>query len=316
MDSTTKNVNGSARAFQIAGLALRLVIVPVLVAWLVFELASLGGERDWSKVNVPELLLGLAAYHVALILFAERMRTTLSLFEIQIPRVASFRICLQSIVYFFLVPMSLGIEISRYFKIRAIKPDLEFKWLAPAIFMDRLIGFASAVLFLIILGALLLPISLDNVTVVLAGAALMALAVICSLYAIRRYSGWLIEILHAVLRHPARTALPVLISIAMQFATGAGVCLCADSLGIRLDVFQAILGVSVSNIANVIPFSLLGAGASEAAGAAAFLSVGLDSREAVLLVAIMYSLKLIAALEGAAMEVYQGGIEAIRVSLR
>lgn len=301
-----------ARVWRIAGLVLRLVVVPSLAVWLVFALVSQESARDWAVADSPKLLLGLAIYHVALWLFAERMRTTLSLFEIAISRAAAFRIYLQSIVYFFLVPMSVSIEISRYLKIKALQPDLEFKWLAPAVFMDRLIGFCSSVLFAVVLGVMLVPISLDQVTVLSAGAVLAALGAVAVIYAIRRYSEWLSEILHAVFRHPAKTALPIVISLLMQCVTGLGVWLCAEALGVNAPYLNVLFGVAAGNLAMIVPVSLFGGGPSEVAGAAAFLVTGIDSSDAILLVAILYSLKLMAALEGAALEILKGGIEALR----
>ena len=109
-------------------------------------------------------------------------------------------------------------------------------------------------------------------------------------------------------------ALAVSISMVMQVVSGISIFLCATSVGIGVDIQPVILSSSLSSVANAIPFSLFGAGPSEAAGAAAFLWYGLDYGDAAIIVAMMYSLKLLAALEGAAIEFYQGGVDALRLN--
>ena len=89
------------------------------------------------------LFAALIINQINLVLFAEKMRLSLAAFEIKLPLKISQSIHLQSLFYYFFIPMSVGLEIARFLKIQSYSPKLENSDLAIAIVADRLTGVIS-----------------------------------------------------------------------------------------------------------------------------------------------------------------------------
>ena len=121
----------------------RLVAIPAGVLWAFMHAAQFGW-RDTAPVNPVWVLIALVANEVALLIFAARMRLLLRLFKMKIGWVAAVRIHFQSMFYYVAVPMTVGLEISRFMKIQAIDPSASKPGLAAALLIDRCIGALAA----------------------------------------------------------------------------------------------------------------------------------------------------------------------------
>ena len=93
----------------------KLILVPVLLAVLVSNVGSKNHIINLiQKLDI--LIIALLVNQSALILFAHRMQMLLRINSIKINFLNSLRIHLESIFYYYFLPMSVGMELSRCFK--------------------------------------------------------------------------------------------------------------------------------------------------------------------------------------------------------
>lgn len=289
-------------------LVVRLVAVPAALVGGWFLARSQGLEL--APTGGPHLLiLALAVNQAAILLIGWRMGVGLRLFGIEIPMRESLRIAIQSQFYFFFIPISASNEVSRYLKIKAIRPDTSLHALVVSLVLDRVMGLLACVLIAIaslpfvglrpIAGLSLAP---GWLTAIIGAIAVVAIAVAWRL-------GWLARLGDAMARTRGRRALLVpatLLVLLMQAATITAAWLAAQWLGIRADWASLAFGISVGTLGQVVPFTFAGAGPAELAGAAAFIALGSTGAEAGALAAIVYMTRLMAAIEGGAWEWLQG----------
>lgn len=86
-------------------------------------------------------MLAIVVNQLALWVFSLRMRSVLEAFDIQISRLQAHKIHLQSVFYYFVLPMTIGLEMSRYVKVKALVGDgLKPLMLGAALLADRIAG--------------------------------------------------------------------------------------------------------------------------------------------------------------------------------
>ena len=131
----------------------KLVLVPILlwmICWDVFH------EYRIDSISINPLFIApaIVVNQIALALFALRMQIMLKVFGIIISRSQSLRIHLQSVFYFFALPMTVGLEAARFAKVKHIVgADVQGLTLGSALLADRLIGAIVA----LVLAAVMLP---------------------------------------------------------------------------------------------------------------------------------------------------------------
>ncbi len=137
-------------------LVLKLVLVTggllLLLHWALQRLPD-----DRPALDLWSLLGAILLNQLALYAAAWRLQATLAAFGVSIRRGQAMRIHLQSLFYFFFVPMSVGLEIARFLKVRDIDPTVSAKRLLFALLFDRVLGLAGVLLVVGMLLPLVLP---------------------------------------------------------------------------------------------------------------------------------------------------------------
>lgn len=294
-------------------LLLKVVGAPIgvvlLCSWLADE-AALSGIGDASAL----LFLALLVNQVALSLFALRMQRVLRVFGIGIGPVDAHRIHFQSLFYYFFVPMSVGLEIARYLKIRRVVPDLRQADLIAALLSDRLLGVLVAGTVVLASLPFVRLQRLETIAVNLGW--LMAAAVTVAIGGVALLAVWrlglfsqLIEAWRVTRGRWNHLGRAFLVGTLMQGAMGLTVYLGGTAFGIDVGLPGALFAVAAGTFAMFIPVSVLGIGPAEAVGVATFVLVGLPVSDAAFLASIAYAAKLIGALQGGGWEAVDGGQE-------
>jgi hypothetical protein len=292
----------------------------ILFAWLIplkmsLVLAGLGVLFYWvsdswsaniSGVTPTAVLLALLINQAALFVAALRLRATLSTFGIPITAGQAFLIHLRSLFYFFFVPMSVGLEISRFVAIRRLAPTTATRPLAIALLLDRVLGLVAAVLLAGSLAGLVLPASARFAIApgwILAGLGL-SVGLGFALLAHRPLRRHVFDLFTAMRALGPRLVVPLLLSVAAIALVCASVYAFARASGIDIGWLPLSFALSTSLLGMAIPVSLLGASLGELAGVGALTFLGLSPGAAVLLASVVYSGRLIGAMQGAVIELW------------
>jgi uncharacterized membrane protein YbhN (UPF0104 family) len=300
-----------AASYRIIIGALRLVLVPVALIWL---LAAVSGI-EWSHavIAVPTaLVLALIVNQIALAVFAVRMQLTLRLCGIEIGWLTAQRIHLQSMFYFFVLPMTVGLEVARFVKIREQRPEASKANLTIALVLDRLVGAGSALALAIICLPFVkidLPWRVSTVNLGLAFGAVGALVTVLLLWP--RLRRWLVEMFDMTRGRRLGFTLLLVLSMGMHVIFAWGVKFGANSLGLAIGFVDTVFAIAGSMLLFAIPIAVAGAGPAEAGAAALFLLLGYDPKIAVTAGILPYLARLIGALEGGAWEAAESGRNAI-----
>jgi uncharacterized membrane protein YbhN (UPF0104 family) len=291
---------------------IKLFGVPVM---LVLLAAKLPGAETGRLLGIDPIGLAaaLVVNQLALALFAFRMQLALRAFRITLPYWPMVRVHLQSMFYFFVLPMTVGLEIARFGKLRAIAPDrVPIPSLTYALLADRIIGAAAALAIAVAaLPAVTLASGLDWAgawALLAAGGGALAALVVAHHFAKRRLGP----------DAPAfRDALPWLAStFAVACVThvcfASGVYLAAGAMHVDIGLMQAVFACSAAMLFVVVPVSFAGVSPVEAATVAVCMALGLPLEQATTVALVSYLAKLVAAFEGGAWEFMEGGSEATR----
>jgi len=290
-----------------------LVGLALLVRWALAELAPTDGgttSTDLAPVGVfGAVLLNQAALFAA----ALRLRATLAAFRVQLTPAQALAIHLRSLFYFFFVPLSVGLEVSRYLDIRRIDPAVPAKTLLLALLLDRVLGLLAAVAALLGLAYVVLPASfwaaLDASW--LAGGSMVALAVGGLVLLRRRWRERTVELLRALKVGSIRLLVPVLLSLLALALVCGSVYAVAVASGWSAGFAQISFALSASLLGMALPLSLFGATLGEPTGVGVMALLGLTPALAVVLVSLAYVGRLLGAVQGAAIELH-GGVRALR----
>jgi uncharacterized membrane protein YbhN (UPF0104 family) len=296
--------------------AARLILVPTAV---VFVLAQVTALADQSLVlrRVDLFFLGLLVNQLALMVFAARMRMVLRLVGVTVGWRSALRIHLQSMFYFIAVPMTVGLEVARFVKIRKIQPSASGAQLSAALLLDRLIGAGSAGL----VALACLPFVATNLSLrlpmwlwpVIGGVALVAVSAAALSSGVRKMMlvAWRIT----ERRFVAIGAL-CLVSTSMHIIFAFGVQLLANSFALPIGFLDTLLAVSGGLLLVAIPVSFAGLGPAEAGAASLLMATGYPVAVAVSAGAIPYFARLVGAGEGAFLEMLEGGIATLNSTRR
>jgi hypothetical protein len=296
-------------------LFLKLLVVP---AGLALIAAGVVQDPRMGLVRLDPALVAAALLvnQLALLLFAARMRLALRVFGIALGTLQALRVHLQSVFYFFVLPMTVGLEIARFAKIRALAgPSTDPGGLAYALLADRLVGAAAALL------------------IALAAAPFVDVAGTVGWRPLAAGWPWLVAaavvgatlLLHGRVRAHAREIVAVLragraplagclaISLATHACFAFAVHLAARAANVEITPLQTVFAVSAGMLFVVIPVSFAGVSPVEAASLGVLLAMGLPVEQATVFALIVYLAKLVAAFEGGAWEVAEGGGQVTRL---
>lgn len=292
---------------------LKLVVAPVGLIWLVTSLFS---DQLFSatKPSWPLLAIALVLNQLALAMFAFRMRVALRAFSIDVSFYQAQRIHLQSMFYFFVLPMTVGLEAARFGKIKyLLNAQASAIGLASSLLVDRLIGALAAVLLAIAVWPMMdfrIPLSWhqDGLLPWVAVGLVAVIAVPIGRKVLRFVPSFSAVAKPSI--HQLNAAMAVALITHLLFALGVYVA--ALGANLKIDFAQTLFVISASMIFVVLPVSFAGAGPVEGAGLAVLIAMGLPLEEALLFIMIAYIAKLIAALEGGVWEFIDGAHDHIR----
>jgi len=297
----------------VAKLALVLVGLVLLVRWALAGLAAADGGTGTTRFAPMGLLFAVLLNQAALVAAALRLRATLAAFRVQLSPAQAMAIHLRSLFYFFFVPLSVGLEVSRYLDIRRVDPRVPAKTLVLVLLLDRVLGLVAALAALTTLAYVVLPASfwtaVDARWLASAGAAALVLGGLALLR--RPWRERAIELLRALRVGSVRLLLPVLLSLLALALVCASVYVVAVASGWDAGFAQVSFALSASLLGMALPVSLFGATLGEPTGIGVMALLGLPSALAVILVSLAYVGRLLGAVQGAALEL-QGDIRRLR----
>jgi len=297
------------RLLRRLGILIKLVVVPAFLGVLAVKLFN-DPRLGLFKVDPIFIVVALLVNQIALFLFALRMRLVLRVFDVKISYIQSLRIHLQSMLYYFILPMTVGLEVARFAKIKSILGNkTQAATLGSALVADRLTGAIAALIW----AAVLLPtISVKVVTqrdwklpVIFILGGCIGLMVIVSLHGkIRLYVKELVRLCRS-----GRKVLWLALMVAMltQLFFSLGVYFAARGGNLDITFIQTLFAISAAMLFIVIPISFAGVSPVEAAGVGIMVGMGVPVVQAAIFALFVYLAKLIAAFEGGAWELYEGG---------
>lgn len=293
-------------------LAIKLIGAPAGLIWLISKLLA---DPNVGHANVDPWLLAAAliANQAALIVFAFRMRRVLFTFRISLPLREAIRIHLQSMFYFFVLPMTVGLEAARFAKIKKATAGnpVQSTTLGMALLMDRLIGAFAALLISLALWPFVqfrIPASWQINTALL--LILMAGLIVVLAFLIYHYRTSLTNIATQWRGRSAGLLKAFIVSISVHLLFCFGTYLAARSISIPIELHQTLFVVSAAMLFVVLPISFAGAGPIEIANISMLLALGMSLEQAVAFTLLPYLARLVAAFEGGVWEIWEGGIMA------
>ena len=294
----------------------RLVLVPAGLLWAFMHAPEVGLTGKIS-LNFGWLLVALILNQVALFLFSARLRLVLGLWSVHIGRLSSLRIHLQSMFYFIVVPMTIGLEIARFLKISSIAPSASKIALAAALFADRILGALSA-LALALLCVLLLNVNAALVVpphVLWAGLA-VALAFIAIVASWPRSRREIAAIWSLTSGRRGKLLGILALSMFMNIVFALGIQTASVAVGTPIALLDTVFAISGGMLLVAVPLSLAGIGPAEAGTVALLIILGHDVLSAMTVGALPYFARLVAAVEGGLWEFVDGGRTAFVTLLR
>lgn len=297
--------------------AFRLTVVPISL----IALAATGFANLETKATAPIVFLmaaGLAVNQAALTLFAARMWLLLSAFKVGLAFWQAVRIHIQSVFYFFIVPMTVGLELARLAKIKAVARAAPASDIAAALLLDRMIGAASAGFAALALWPF---VTFDAARWAAASsgvlwvfsAALLAGATALAFAPVRV---WAVQTARIVFKNAALVGGVAILSGGMHLLFATGVWLLARAIGIEAGLIEIAFAVCAGMLLIVAPISIGGAGAADVAVVAIFVTMGFDLNDALVLGALCYVARLTAAVQGGLWEMLEGGRDSLRAFQR
>ena len=304
----------AARRWLVIGkLALVLVALALLVRWALAEVQPAGGVAEQPRLAPAGMLGALLINQAALFVAALRLRATLAAFAVHLTVGQAMAIHLRSLFYFFFVPLSVGLEVSRYLDIRRIDPAVPAKTLVLLLLLDRLLGLVAAVAALFGLAYIVLPATVWDVLDWrwLAVVFAVALTVAALIVARRAWRTRAVDLLRALRVGSIRLLAPVLLSLLTLLLVCTSVYVVAAASGWGVGLAPTSFALSASLLGMALPLSLFGVTLGEPTGIGVMALLGIGPALAVLLVSLAYVGRLLGAMQGAALELH-GGIRRLR----
>lgn len=305
--------HSTANAFKYYGiLAIKLIGAPAGIIWLISKLLA-DPHVGYANIDPWLLAAALVVNQVALMVFAIRMRWVLITFSIFLTLRETIRIHLQSMFYFFVLPMTVGLEAARFAKIKkaAMGNPVQSATLGIALLTDRLIGAFAALLISLALWPFVrfhIPakwqIDAPLVLILITGL-IIALA-----FLLYRYRRSLMNMLAQWQGHFAALLKAFIVSLTVHVLFCLGIFLAARSISIPIELHQALFVISAAMLFVVLPISFAGAGPIEVANIAMLLALGMSMEQAVAFTLLSYLARLVAAFEGGVWEIWEGGVMA------
>lgn len=281
-------------------ICLKLIGVPigllVIVGIAATELPDHQGSFEYTF-----FLLSLLVNQAALLVVAVRLKLSLLTRRYHLPIKQAVRIHFQSMYYFFVLPMTVGIELSRIAKLIVLQPSFSKVSISLATFFDRLVGVFAPLTITVLLGPRYFDYDIVSTSNWIPASLV---AVVISLIAVTFFRNRIIAFLKGF--DPLQAAYALVLSLPAHLLFCLASWLGIRALGFEIDLSTAVFVISASTMLMMVPLSLGGAGAAEATGVIIWMWLGFELETALILTAVPFVLRLLAAIQGACWEVYDG----------
>ena len=280
----------------------KIALAPVGVAALLYWASQHGTVTLNAELSL--LLIGATLTLLSVFPFSLRLREVLKLIDYQISELEIVRIQTQSMFYYFFVPLSVGTEVSKFAKLKNLRPGVGSKQIASTILLDHFVGLVVLILLSIGLFLAIDPVVVQfNQTTIywLFGGG--ALAGIFGWMYLRTKNPFIVKsILAAIGGNKRKLALAGSYSLIMHLLIAGAVTAGAINWHIDISYLEVLFVLTGAFLFQMIPISLIGVGAIEIAGTGLYLAIGLTISEAVSLVSLLYCYRILIALVGGVWE--------------
>jgi len=290
-----------------AALYVKVLIVPVIL-WVMFssllsEENLTGFEQGYAMVFASVLLnqLGLAAYSF-------RLGILSAVYGAVIGRMESFKIHLQSVFYQVFIPMTVGMELARFMKIRAIHPEVTKRRLLLALLSDRAWSFVAALMTSLALAPMFISRFAGHIEkgyVLWGTVAMLLVAGLAWMHPFVR--ALVVRVWRAVTEQGREAGWLLLWTFVAHLSTLTAVYLLLQALNVNVMLYECLFGISASMLLLVIPVSVLGVTLSEGGIMVIFSLLGYSVEQAALVASSNYALRIVAALQGGIWEFVEDG---------
>ena len=269
--------------------------IGMLLYWASQE-ESLRQNLSWRR----ELVAGIALSTLAMVPLAQRFRLAMRIGGYTLDLAHSLRINALSAFYHFFVPLSIGAELTKFLQLRLVDPERGKMRAAGAILIDHTIGFFALLVILSVLLAGDAPLRFDvDPRYLLLGVFVLNIAGAATLWLLRaRLPASVRDLAKRLVEHRLDAVAGLLSSVVMQVLLAGAVLLPARAWGIDISFVEMLFVLAAASLLAAVPLNVAGVGAAEVAGTGLFIALGLSSREAVLLVSLLFCYRLLFAIVG------------------
>lgn len=288
--------------FRRQAVLLKIFLVPIGVLALLYWI---GQKRPIPTDNDLALILvgGLVAL-LSVIPFGLRFREVLKIVDFKISTYVSAKVLTQSMFYYFFVPLSVGTEVSKFAKLKALNKHQTNSSIASAIVLDHVVGLLALMAASIVLYMLIQPISVrpDAGTVLLIiGAGITALIVLVWFFR-SKSSIDVRNVFRKIASRKANILIALGYSLAMHTMIAAAVAIGSMYWEIDISYLEILFVLTGAFLFQMIPINFVGVGATEVAGVGLYVAAGLSLPEALTLVSLLYCYRLLIAITGGTWE--------------
>lgn len=276
---------------------IKVFLISLGIIVLLISITNVSNINLLSAFNV-KVLLGFFISQIALLLYSLRFRLVMKSTGITLKIIDALRINTLAVFYHFFTPLSMGADLTKFFKLKRNHDSASHR--ITSIIFDHVVGICSLVVlstFLFILrepdlGELSLR---GNISLLWAAVCVLIITVVVFLKDVKNICK---EMLLNIKGNWSLVFVAFCFSIVMHATLAAGVFVGSYGIGVTIPYVDILFVLSLSMILQSVPVSILGVGATEVASTAIYTAIGLPLTTALLLVALLYTYRLITSVAG------------------
>jgi uncharacterized membrane protein YbhN (UPF0104 family) len=276
---------------------LKVFLISVGVVILLISIANVSNLNLMSVFN-GKVLLGFFISQVALLLYSLRFQLVMKSTGITLKIIDALRINTLAVFYHFFTPLSMGADLTKFIKLKRNHDSASHR--ITSIVFDHIVGICSLVVLSTFLFFLRKPelgkLGLrGNLSII--GVATCALIITVIIFR-KDIKNIYQKILLSIKENWSLIFIAFCSSIIMHMTLAAGIFVGSHGIGVTIPYIDILFVLSISMILQSVPVSILGVGATEVASAAIYTAIGLPVTTALLLVALLYTYRLITSVAG------------------
>ena len=275
----------------------KVFLVSLGIIVLLVSIANVSNINFQSTYNV-KVLLGFFISQVALFLYSLRFRLVMKSTGITLKIIDAFRINTFAVFYHFFTPLSMGADLTKFIKLKKSHDSASHR--ITSIIFDHVVGICSLVVLSTSLFILRKPelgeLSLSGNSPI-EGVAVCVLIITVIIFR-KDIKSIYEKMLLSIKGNWSLIFIAFCFSIIMHMTLAAGIFVGSHGIGVTIQYIDILFVLSLSMILQSVPVSILGVGATEVAGVAIYTAIGLPITTALLLVALLYTYRLITSVAG------------------